>query len=62
MTLIRTLMEQDLVDEYHVPVHAIVSGKGRRIFSDGEAACLQLIESKPTRFGVVLLHYQPVNK
>ena len=62
MTLIRTLMEHDLVDEYHLLVYPIVLGKGRRLFSDGAVASLQLTESKPMGSGVVLLHYQPAKK
>jgi dihydrofolate reductase len=63
MTLIRTLMEHDLVDEYRLLTYPVVLGKGKRLFDGGMAASLKLTESKPMgSTGVVLLRYEPVRK
>ena len=62
MTLIRTLTEQDLVDEYRLLTYAIVLGKGKRLFPSRLAAALKLTTSGPMSSGVVLLQYDPDRK
>jgi dihydrofolate reductase len=59
-SLLQTLMRHNLVDEYRIWVHPLVMGGGKRLFTeDGEAAKLQLVETKPLSSGVVILTYEP---
>lgn len=61
-TLIQTLIEHDLVDEYHLLVYPVVVGSGKRLFQDGATATLKLVESRAFSSGVTLLVYQPDRK
>jgi dihydrofolate reductase len=57
-TLARSLLEEDLLDELTLMIHPVVAGKGKRLFKDGsELKRLELVDSKVTRTGVVLLTY-----
>lgn len=56
--LIRTLTENDLIDEYALHVYPIVLGKGKRLFSDGKRLNLELIESQALPTGVIFQRYQ----
>jgi dihydrofolate reductase len=58
-TLVKSLMEHDLVDEYRFLVYPLVLGGGKRLFQGDVAAKLKLAESKPFDTGVVLLLYKP---
>jgi dihydrofolate reductase len=60
--LIQTLIAHDLVDTYRLLVYPLVRGTGKRLFLDGTAASLQLVEAKPFSSGVVALTYQPARK
>jgi len=58
-SLVQTLMDHNLVDEYHLLVYPVVLGSGKRLFKDGSKAALKLVESRAFGSGVVLLRYQP---
>jgi dihydrofolate reductase len=57
--LVQTLIKHGLVDEYHLIVHPLVLGEGKRLFRQGEATKLRLVSSKPTTKGVLILTYEP---
>jgi dihydrofolate reductase len=58
--LVQTLIRHDLVDEYRLMVHPLVLGSGRRLFRDGTVrTALQLVDTKTTGTGVVILTYRP---
>ena len=59
LTLMQTLMEHGLVDDYNLLVFPLVRGGGKRMFKDGSTATLTLVEAKSYDTGVVLLRYQP---
>jgi dihydrofolate reductase len=59
--LVRTLAENDLVDEYRLMVFPIVLGTGKRLFGEGTSrTMLRLVDA--TRVGsdgVIILTYEP---
>jgi len=59
-TLVRSLLKENLLDELKLMVHPVIVGKGKRLFKDeGGMKRLQLVDSKVTGTGVVILTYQP---
>jgi dihydrofolate reductase len=61
-TLVQALAEQGLVDEYHLMVHPMVLGKGKRLFSEGAAGTdLELVESRAVGPDVLVLTYRPAS-
>lgn len=59
-TLVQTLIENDLVDEYRLMVHPIILGKGKHIFQDGlPQKRLTLVRTDTTPSGLALLTYVP---
>jgi dihydrofolate reductase len=58
-TLVESLIDADLIDEYRLLVHPIIMGSGKRAFKDGMAtAKLTLGETKTLSSGVIALCYQ----
>jgi dihydrofolate reductase len=62
-TLVASLMDADLVDEYRLLVHPIIMGGGKRAFKDGMATTrLTLGETTTLSSGVMSLCYQRAQK
>ena len=58
-TLVRSLLQKDLLDELTLLIHPVIAGKGKRLFSDGSALKrLKLTESKTTPTGVLIATYR----
>jgi dihydrofolate reductase len=58
-TLVRTLLQADLLDELTLMIHPVVAGSGKRLFEGADALKrLKLVASKTTRSGVSILTYQ----
>jgi dihydrofolate reductase len=59
-TLVRSLLEDGLLDELRLMVHPIVVGSGKRLFEEGgDQQALDLVDSKTFSTGVLYLSYQP---
>jgi dihydrofolate reductase len=58
VTLVQSLVCENLVDTYRLFVHPIVLGRGRRLFPDGIGHQLRLTDVRTFRSGVVLLSYR----
>ncbi|HEV3215336.1 MAG TPA: dihydrofolate reductase family protein [Vicinamibacterales bacterium] len=59
-TLVQSLVQRRLVDEYVLLIHPVVLGSGRRLFVDGGTfAALQLVDAQTTTTGVVIATYRP---
>jgi dihydrofolate reductase len=57
-TLVRALLEADLVDELLLMVEPVVLGGGKRIWADdGEARAFELSSAKTANTGVQVCHY-----
>ena len=62
-SIIKTLTNQGLIDEYQVLVHPVILGGGKPLFQDiKDQVKLKLVNTKTHPSGVVLLSYQPREK
>jgi dihydrofolate reductase len=62
-TLIESLRQHDLVDEYRLMVHPVVLGQGKRLFKEGSTPVdLALAETRKAGPDVQLLIYRPANR
>ena len=61
-TLVQTLIQHNLVDQYNLLVYPVILGSGKRLFEEGSNTKLKLVETKPFNSGVVTLIYQPERK
>ncbi len=60
LSLASQLSEHHLIDEYHIVVHPVVSGKGPRLFENwkvDESVHLNLLSTKTFQSGTVAHHY-----
>jgi dihydrofolate reductase len=59
-TLVRSLLQSNLLDELTLMVHPVVVNSGKRLFRDGgDLKRLKLVDNKTTSTGVAILTYQP---
>ena len=59
-TLVRSLLQSDLLDQLTLMIHPVVVGSGKRLFKDGgDLKRLKLVASQMTSTGVAILTYQP---
>jgi dihydrofolate reductase len=61
--LVQTLVEHDLVDEFHLMVFPVVLGSGKRLFGEtSDKKPLRLVDAKLVGDGVAILIYQPAGE
>jgi dihydrofolate reductase len=59
-TLVRSLLQEDLIDGLTLMIHPLIAGNGKRFLEAGsDLKRLQLVNSEVTTTGVVILTYQP---
>ena len=62
-SLVRTLTNLGLIDEYQILVHPVILGSGKPLFQDiKDQVKLKLVQTMTHPSGVVLLSYQPREK
>jgi len=62
-TLARTLINNELIDEYRLLIFPVVVGAGMRLFADGILPTgLRLVDTKTTGAGAAIHVYQPTGR
>jgi len=63
-TVVHTLMQHDLIDEYRMMIFPVILGSGRRLFPDGtpDKTVLRLTDTRVFGSGVVVQTYHPAVK
>jgi dihydrofolate reductase len=63
LSLVRLLLDNDLVDELTLLTYPVVVGQGRRLFPDtGPDLALELVESRATASGVTMQVYRTAGR
>jgi dihydrofolate reductase len=57
-TLIQALVARDLVDDYRLLVYPVVLGRGKRLFAEGTATDLAMVEARDIGSGVIAARYR----
>jgi dihydrofolate reductase len=55
----RTLLDHDLVDEFHFWVFPVAAGAGQRLFDGINLTHLNLVDTTTFKSGIVVLTYAP---
>ena len=59
-TLVRSLLQDDLLDELTLMIHPVIAARGKRLFTDTTGLKrMKLADSKMTGTGVAILTYRP---
>jgi dihydrofolate reductase len=58
-TLVRWMLERQLVDELHLLIHPVVVGHGKKLFADGAKVPLRLVSATTFSTGVLHVVYGP---
>lgn len=59
-TLVRSLLQDGLLDEITLMIHPVIVGRGKKLFEDtSDIKRLKLVDSKITCTGVAVLTYNP---
>jgi len=63
LSVVRLLLDNDLVDEITLLTYPVVVGQGRRLFPDpGPDLALELVESRATASGVTMQAYRTAGR